>query len=122
MKNSNSNARDVIDMLIECTTRGAQVELTLRNGQKICRFRVHEVIAPKGLQVTADRRQARARGIVRPDHGAQRDEYVQVRDIVSVRDERLPPYGWFASEEFFQRHPLPPNWIRLARSPADSKR
>ena len=120
MKSSNSNIVGVLDKLVECTTRGAQVELTLRNGKKINRFRVQEVIAPKGPQLMPDRREARARGIVWSDHGTHRDEYVQVRDIESVRDERLAPY--FVSEEFFQRHPLPPNWGRLARCPAGPKR
>ena len=122
MNSSNSNTGGVLDRLVECTTRGAQVELTLRNGKRISRFRVHEVIAPKGLQTMPGRGEARARGIVWSDHGTHRDEYVQVRDIESVRDERLPPYGYFASEEFFQRHPLPPNWERLARCPAGPKR
>ena len=122
MKRVDSDRESVLDKLVECTTRGAQVELTLRSGQKISRFRVHEVIAPKGLQAMPERREARARGIVWPDHGAHRDEYVQVRDIESVRDERLSPYPYGASEEFFQRHPLPPNWVRLARSPARLKR
>ena len=119
-KNSNSNTGGVLDKLVECTTRGAQVELTLRNGKKISRFRVHEVIAPKGLQMMPNRREARARGIVWPERGTRRDEYVQVRDIESVRDERSAAYC--ASEEFFERHPLPPNWGRLARCPAEPKR
>jgi len=112
-----SDRNNVLDRLVECVTRGGQVELTLRSGKKISRFRVHEVIAPKGLQVMPERREARARGIVFPDHGHQRDEYVQVRDIESVRDERQSPYPYGASEEFFERHPLPPNWVRLARCP-----
>jgi hypothetical protein len=116
MKTSNSNVRGALETLIECTTRGAQVELTLRNGKKISRFRVHEVIAPKGLQMMPNRREARARGIVWPEHATHRDEYIQVRDIESVRDERFVPYC--ASEKFFERHPLPPNWVRLARCPA----
>ena len=120
MNSSNSNAGGVLDRLVECTTRGAQVELTLRDGKKIGRFRVHEVIAPKGLQMMPSPGEARARGIVWSDHGTHRDEYVEVRDIESVRVERLAPY--FASEEFFQRHPLPPNWVRLARCPAGPKR
>ena len=119
MKSSNSNIGGVLDRLVECTTRGAQVELTLRDGKKISRFRVQEVIAPKGLQMMPDRREARARGIVWSDHGPHRDEYVQVRDIESVRDDRLAPY--FASEEFFDRHPLPASWVRLARCPVDPK-
>ena len=121
MKNSNLNiGGGVLDRLVECTTRGAQVELTLRNGKKISRFRVQEVIAPKGLQMMPGRGEARARGIVWSDHRTYRDEYVKVRDIESIRDERLAPC--FASEEFFQRHPLPPNWGRLARCPAAPKR
>jgi hypothetical protein len=121
MKRVDSERETVLDRLVECTTRGAQVELTLRSGQKISRFRVHEVIAPKGLRATPERREARARGIVWPDRSTHRDEYVQVRDIESVRDERLSPYPYAASEEFFQRHPLPPNWVRLARCPARLK-
>jgi hypothetical protein len=74
-----------------------------------------KVIAPKGVQIVPDHGKGRARGIVWPDHGTRHDEYIQVRDIESVRDERLAPY--FASEEFFQRHPLPPGWVRLARCP-----
>jgi hypothetical protein len=120
MKSSTSDTGGVLDRLVECTTRGAQVELTLRNGKKIGRFRVHEVIAPKGPRIMPDRREARARGIVWPDHGTHRDEYIQVRDIESVRDERLAPYS--ASEDFFQRHPLPASWVRLARCPAGAKR
>ena len=121
MKRVESDRDNVLDRLVECVTRGAQVELTLRGGQKISRFRVHEVIAPQGLPMMPERREARARGIVFPDHGNQRDEYVQVRDIESVRDERRSPYPYGASEEFFQRHPLPPNWVRLARCPARLK-
>lgn len=121
MKRVDSDSENVLDKLVECTTRGAQVELTLRGGQKISRFRVHEVIAPKGLQAMPERREARARGIVWPDHGTRHDEYIQVRDIESVRDERLSPYPYAASEEFFHRHPLPPNWVRLARCPARLK-
>ena len=121
MKRVDSDRDNVLDRLVECVTRGAQVELTLRGGQKISRFRVHEVIAPKGPQVMPERREARARGIVFPDHGGQRDEYVQVRDIESVRDDRRSPYPNGASEEFFERHPLPPNWVRLARCSAHLK-
>jgi hypothetical protein len=120
MKSSNSNTGGVLERLLERVTRGGHVELTLRNGKKISRFRVHEVIAPKGARITLDRGEARARGIVWPDHGTPRDEYIQVRDIEAVRDERLAPY--FASEEFFQRHPLPPDWVRLARCPAAPKK
>jgi hypothetical protein len=120
IKRSTSDTADALDRLVECATRGAQVELTLRNGKKIGRFRVHEVIAPTGPQTLPDRRQARVRGIVWPDYGMHRDEYIQVRDIESVRDERLAPYS--ASEDFFQRHPLPASWIRLARCPAGPKR
>jgi hypothetical protein len=115
-----SNTGDVLERLIDCAVRGAHVELTLRTGKKISRFRVHEVIAPQVVKEGPTRGEARARGIVLPDHGAHRDEYVQVRDIESVRDERLTPY--FASEEFFQRHPLPPGWARLARCPAAPKK
>jgi hypothetical protein len=121
MNRTDSHTENVLDKLLECTTRGAQVELTLRSGEKINRFRVHEVIAPKGREAMPERREARARGIVCPDRGPHRDEYVQVRDIESVRDERLSPYGYAASEQFFQRHPLPPNWVRLAMCPARSK-
>jgi hypothetical protein len=117
MKKGNPSTAEVLEKLVECTTRGAQVELTLRDGQKISRFRVHEVIAPKGSLHAP--REARARGIVWPEHGMHRDEYIQVRDIASVRDERLTPY--FASEQFFQRHPLPVSWVRLARCPAAPK-
>ena len=93
------------------------MELMLRDGHKIGGFRLHEVIAPKGgLSAPGE---ARARGIVWPEHGTRRDEYVQVRDIQSVRVEQTTAY--FASEEFFERHPLPPNWLRLARCPAGPK-
>ena len=119
MKTSKANAGGVLNRLLERTSRGAHVELTLRTGQKISRFRVHEVIAPIGLQVMSNPGEARVRGIVWPDHGTRRDEYIQVRDIESVRDEQLAPY--FASEEFFQRHPLPASWVRLARCPAGPK-
>lgn len=117
MKGANANTGGVIDKLVECTTRGIQVELILRGGHKIRRFRVHEVIAPKGARSVPG--EARARGIVWSEHGTRRDEYVQVRDIESVRAEPLTTY--FASEEFFGRHPLPQNWVRLARCPADPK-
>jgi hypothetical protein len=117
VKGANANIEGVLDKLVECTTRGTQVELILRVGQKIRRFRVHEVIAPKGARSTQG--EARARGIVWSEHGARRDEYVQVRDIESVRAEQATPYS--ASEEFFERHPLPPNWVRLARCPAGAK-
>jgi len=117
VKGANANIESVLDKLVECTTRGIQVELILRGGHKIRRFRAHEVIAPKGGLSTPG--EARARGIVWPEHGTRRDEYVQVRDIESVRAESLTAY--FASEEFFERHPLPPNWVRLARCPAGAK-
>jgi hypothetical protein len=94
------------------------VELTLRDGKKISRFRVHEVIAPEGRRMP-DRGDARARGIVWPDRGTPRDDYIQVRDIASVRDEMVDRRS--ACEEFFQRHPLPLGWVRLARCPAGSK-
>jgi hypothetical protein len=42
-----------------------------------------------------------------------------VRDIESVRDEGLAPC--FASERFFNRHPLPASWVRLTRCPAAPK-
>jgi hypothetical protein len=119
MKTSDSNPKGVLDKLIACVVRGAQVELTLRNGKKISRFRVQEVIAPQWMQMRRDGGEARARGMAWPDHGTHRDEYIQVRDIASVRDERLTPY--FASEQFFQRHPLPVSWVRLARCPAAPK-
>jgi hypothetical protein len=109
----NANIEAVLDKLVDCTTRGVQVELMLRDGHKIRRFRAHEVIAPQG--VLSSPGEARARGIVWSEHGTRRDEYVQVRDIESVRPEQMSPY--FASEEFFERHPLPPNWVRLARCP-----
>lgn len=117
MTSTNPNIKGILDRLVECTARGVQVELTLRDGHKIRRFRVHEVIAPQGALSTPG--EARARGIVWPEHGTRRDEYVQVRDIASVRAEQPPAY--FASEEFFERHPLPPNWMRLARCPAAPK-
>ncbi len=120
MKSFNADTGGVLDRLVECTTRGAQVELTLRNGKKISRFRVHEVIAPKGLQLMPDRGEARARGIVWSHHGTHRDEYVQVRDIESVRDEGMA--RCFASESFFNRNPLPASWVRLAKGPAGPKR
>lgn len=118
MKKDSSSTAEILERLVECTTRGTQVELTLRDGQKIGRFRVHEVIAPKGSPSAPG--EARVRGIVWPEHGTHRDEYIQVRDIASVRDERLTPY--FASEPFFQRHPLPASWVRLARCPAAPKK
>jgi len=118
LTSANSNTEGVLNRLVECTTRGVQVELTLRGGHKIRKFRVHEVIAPQGALSAPG--EARVRGIVWPEHGTRRDEYVQVRDIESVRAEQPTPY--FASEEFFERHPLPPNWVRLARCPAVPKR
>lgn len=117
MKGANANTDGVLDKLVECTTRGIQVELTLRGGHKIRRFRCHEVIAPKGALSASG--EARARGIVWSEHGTRRDEYVQVRDIESVRAEQAAQH--FASEEFFERHPLPPNWVRLARCPTGPK-
>jgi hypothetical protein len=117
VKGADASIGGVLDKLVECTTRGAQVELMLRDGHKIKGFRVHEVIAPKG-GVSAPG-EARARGIVWPEHGTRRDEYVQVRDIQSVRVEKTTAY--FASEKFFERHPLPPSWLRLARCPAGPK-
>jgi hypothetical protein len=108
----NSTRENVLERLVGCVTRGASVELLLHRGAKISRFRVHEVIAPEYVQARPSTSQARARGIVWPDHAVHRDEYVQVRDIASVRDEHLPPF--FASTDFFERHPLPPRWIRLA--------
>jgi hypothetical protein len=117
VKGATANTDGVLDKLVECTTRGIQVELILRGGHKIRRFRVHEVIAPKGARSAPG--EARARGIVWSEHGTRRDEYVQVRDIVSVRAEPATPH--FASEEFFARHPLPPNWARLARCPTGPK-
>ena len=60
MKGANANIEGVLDKLVECTTRGIQVELILRGGHKIRRFRVHEVIAPKGALSTPG--EARARG------------------------------------------------------------
>jgi len=118
VKGPNANTDTVLDKLVECATRGIQVELALRGGHKIRRFRVHEVIAPKDARSAPG--EARVRGIVWSEHGTRRDEYVQVRDIGSVRAEQATPH--FASEEFFERHPLPPNWIRLARCPAGPKR
>jgi len=120
MKRTDSSSESVLDKLLDCTMRGAQVELTLRSGQKISNFRVHEVIAPKGQGMAPDRREARARGVVWPDQGAQRDDYIQVRDIQSVREERLASY--LASEDFFQRHPLPLGWVRLASCPTGPKK
>lgn len=117
MKGANASIGGVLDKLVECTTQGAQVELMLRDGHKISGFRVHEVIAPKGVLSAPG--EARARGIVWPGHGTRRDEYVQVRDIQSVRPEQATRY--LAAEEFFERHPLPPNWLRLARCPAGPK-
>jgi len=117
VKDVNASIEGVLDKLVECTTRGVQVELMLRGGHRIRRFRVHEVIAPKGVLSAPG--EARARGIVWSEHGTRRDEYVQVRDIASVRAEQATPY--FASEEFFERHQLPPNWERLARCPAGPK-
>jgi hypothetical protein len=118
VKGANANTDGVLDKLIECTMRGVQVELTLRGGPRIRRFRCHEVIAPKGAALLTPG-EARARGIVWSEHGTRRDEYVQVRDIESIRAEQATPH--FASEEFFGRHPLPPNWVRLARCPAGLK-
>jgi len=114
---ANAGTRDILDRLVECATRGLQVELLLRDGQKIRNFRVHEVIAPQGA-VTASG-EARVRGIVWPEHGARRDEYVQVRDIASVRPETGTSN--LGTEEFFERHPLPLHWVRLARCPTGHK-
>lgn len=86
MKGVNASIGGVLDKLVECTARGVQVELMLRDGHQIRAFRVHEVIAPKGGLLAPGG--ARARGIVWPEHGTRRDEYVQVRDIQSVRAER----------------------------------
>ena len=117
---SNSPRENVLEKLAGCVTRGASVELILHRGAKISRFRVHEVIAPEYVHAHRTASQARARGIVWPDQGAHRDEYVQVRDIASVRDEHLPPF--FASTDFFERHPLPPRWVRLAMCPLKPRR
>ena len=113
VRSANANLEGVLAKLVKCTTRGVQVEVLLRDGHKIRGFRVHEVIAPKGaLSIPVE---ARARGIVLNEHGTTRDEYVQVRDIESVYAEHAPLY--LASEDFFERHPLPLNWLRLARCP-----
>lgn len=106
---------ELLEKVIEFVNRGVQVELILRTGTKITNFRVHEVIAPERTQRTPDEREPRIRGIVWPDRGTHRDEYVQVRDVQSICDERVGSF--FASEEFFQRHPLPLGWVRLARCP-----
>ena len=119
MKADDLSTGAVLARLVECTRHGAQVELTLRNGQKIGRFRVHEVIAPQGLMPGSHPGEARARGVVWPDHGTRRDEYIQVRDIQSVRDELVDRFS--ESEGFFHRHPLPLNWVRLARCPMAPK-
>jgi hypothetical protein len=115
-----SSRENVLEKLVGCVTRGASVELTLHRGTKISHFRVHEVIAPEYVHARPAASQARARGIVCPDRGSHRDEYVQVSDIASVRDERLAPF--VASADFFERHPLPPRWVRLARCPLNPAR
>jgi hypothetical protein len=119
MHGSQAEPPGVLDILVECTQRGAQVELTLRDGKKISRFRAHEVIAPLGPRMLPQRGNARVRGIIWPDRGMHRDDFIDLRDIASVRDQLLPRYT--ACEEFFHRHPLPPNWARLARCPAARK-
>lgn len=118
MKTAEARIEDVLDKLRECTTRGLQVEVVLRDGHKIRKLRVHEVIAPQGALSAPG--EARVRGIVWSEHGARRDEYIQVRDIASVRAE--PATSYFGSENFFERHPLPLRWVRLAKCPATPKK
>jgi hypothetical protein len=119
MKHSGSQARAVLDVILEYTRRGSQMELTLQDGSTISRFRVYEVIAPRPLRTLGDWNDIRVRGVVSPDRGAPRDDYFQLRYIASVRDELLARYS--ASERFFDRHPLPISWVRLARCPVGRK-
>jgi len=89
MNGPDLGSRGILELLIDYTRRGSQVELILRDGKKISGFRVHEVIAPRGQRMVPQRSAARARGIVWPYLGMPHDDYVQVRDIASVRDELL---------------------------------
>ncbi len=102
---------DIYTMLTDCTERGARVELKLRGGETVARFRAHDIIAPRGLQVRPEMSEALVRGIVWPDHDEQRDRAIKLRDIEAVRDEQLMPY--IASVGFFERHPVPAGWARL---------
>ena len=110
---ANVDGLDTYKALTDCMARGAHVELKLRGGETVARFRAHDIIAPMGLQVRPEMSEALVRGIVRPDHGEQRDRAMKLRDIEAVRDERLAlPY--FANVEFFRRNPTPDGWLRLA--------
>jgi hypothetical protein len=91
---------------------GAHVELKLRGGETVARFRAHDIIAPRRLQVRPDMSEALVRGIVSPDHGEQRDRAMKLRDIEAVRDENLA-FPYLADAGFFERNPVPAGWARV---------
>ena len=120
MPNPNVGEPDTYTMLTTCMARGAHVELTLRGGETVGRFRTHDIIAPQGLQIRPDMSGALVRGIVSPDHGERRDRAIKLRDIEEVRDEHLAlPY--FADAGFSRRHSVPARWARLAICPSGPK-
>lgn len=41
---------DIYTALTDCMVRGAHVELKLRGGETVARFRAHDIIAPRGFQ------------------------------------------------------------------------
>ena len=100
------------DTLIDCIQRGASVELTLHNGDRLARFRAHDIIVPV-IPSATNVSQALVRGILWPDHGERHDRSINVQDIKSVRDEELRPY--FADQTFLERNPVSAGWLQTAK-------
>jgi len=48
---ANVDETDTYKALTDCMTRGAHVELKLRGGETVARFRARDIIAPKELLV-----------------------------------------------------------------------
>lgn len=113
-----ANQQDIFIVLQQCMIAGKSVELRLRDGRTISRFRTHDMIvrAINWPNPTPD--ETRVRGIVWPEgwEGGHKDEEIGLSDIRGVRDEQLA-FPYFADEAFFARNPVPNGWTQVGRCP-----
>jgi len=104
-------ASKIYDTLVDCIKRGAHVDLTLLSEERISRFRAHDIVAPKGIQLLPNADEAKVRGIVWPDRGPRYDRSIRLQEIKEVQNEDLLPY--IPEPAFFVRNPVPRDWVQV---------
>jgi hypothetical protein len=98
--------------LTACITRGIHVSVRLRDGETVAKYRAYDIVAPRGVAVHIDMSQAVLRGIVWADRGRQVDRFITIRDIETVREERVAS-RYFADDGFSEHNPIPEGWVRV---------